>query len=183
PTPKPPTPPAVVEPDEEDYDLVCYRHPDRETSLRCYKCNRPICNKCTHKTSVGYICPVCHREAEDTFFNAKPTDYLIAPGVALPLSLIIGFLIVRFGAGGGFFFFIIIFAVSSAIGTFIGRIAKQAVGRRRGRYLPHLVAAMIALGVLPFLLIALLSGAGLFGFLMPAIYVFVASGAAIYQMK
>ena len=31
-------------------------------------------------------------------------------------------------------------------GSFIGRVTKAAVGRRRGRYLPHLVAAIVALG-------------------------------------
>ena len=173
---------------EETYDLVCYRHPDRETSLRCYNCNRPICIECTHKTPVGYICPVCQREAEDIFFNAKPSDYLVAPAVALPLSLLAGFLVVQLGGLGGFLLFFIIFAVSGAVGSFIGRLAKRAIGGRRGRYLPHTVAAMVILGALPFLLLPLLAaffgGArGLIGLLMPGIYLFVATGAAFYQMK
>ena len=185
---------AVFSPDnepvvaEETYDLVCYRHPDRETSLRCYNCNRPICIECTHKTPVGYICPVCQREAEDIFFNAKPSDYLVAPAVALPLSLLAGFLVVQLGGLGGFLLFFIIFAVSGAVGSFIGRLAKRAIGGRRGRYLPHTVAAMVILGALPFLLLPLLAaffgGArGLIGLLMPGIYLFVATGAAFYQMK
>lgn len=173
---------------EEIYDLVCYRHPDRETSLRCYNCNRPICIECTHKTPVGYICPICQREAEDIFFNAKPSDYLVAPAVTLPLSLLAGFLVVQIGGLGGFFLFFIIFAVSGAIGSFIGRMAKRAIGGRRGRYLPHTVAAMVILGALPFLLLPLLAallggGRGIIGLLMPGIYLFVATGAAFYQMK
>lgn len=193
--PLPPPPPPVVKEappqekvEEVDYELACYRHPTRETSLRCYNCNRPICIECTNKTPVGYICPVCQREAEDIFFNSKPTDYVIAPAVALPLSLIAGFLVVRLGGFGGFFLFFIIFAVSGAIGSFIGRVAKQAVGRRRGRYLPHVVAAMVILGALPFMLPSILAvifggPAGLFGLLLPGIYLFVATGAAIFQMK
>lgn len=178
-------PAAVV---EENYDLVCYRHPDRETSLRCYNCNRPICIECTHKTPVGYICPICQREAEDIFFNAKSSDYLVAPAVALPLSLLAGFLVVRLGGFGGFLLFFIIFAVSGAVGSFIGRIAKRAIGGRRGRYLPHTVAAMVILGALPFLLLPLLAAVfggarGLIGLIMPGIYLFVATGAAFYQMK
>lgn len=180
--------PSNPAPTDEQYDLVCYRHPDRETSLRCYNCGRPICIECTHKTPVGYICPICQREAEDTFFNAKPSDYLIAPAVAFPLSLLAGFLVVQLGGSGGFFLFFIIFAVSGAIGSFIGRLAKRAIGGRRGRYLPHTVAAMVILGALPFLLLpllgALLGGSrGLIGLIMPGIYLFVATSAAFYQMK
>lgn len=185
---------AVFPPDEptpvaeENYDLVCYRHADRQTSLRCYSCGRPICIECTHKTPVGYICPVCQREAEDVFFNAKSSDYLVAPAVALPLSLLAGFLVVQLGGRGGFFLFFIIFAVSGAIGSFIGRLAKRAIGQRRGRYLPHAVAGMVVLGALPFLLLPLLGllfgGVGnLLGLIMPGIYLFVATGAAFYQMK
>ncbi|MEU2880994.1 hypothetical protein ABZ651_33340, partial [Streptomyces sp. NPDC007070] len=26
---------------------TCYRHPDRETGVRCTRCERPICPECT----------------------------------------------------------------------------------------------------------------------------------------
>jgi tetratricopeptide (TPR) repeat protein len=42
--------------EDEEFELYCYRHPDRATALRCYSCNRPICSACTNKTPVGYIC-------------------------------------------------------------------------------------------------------------------------------
>ncbi len=172
---------------EADYELYCYRHPDRATSLRCYNCDRPICISCANKTPVGYICPECQREAEDAFFNSKPLDYLIAALVSLPISLLMGYLIVRFFSGG-FLFFIIIFFVSGAIGSFIGRITKRAIGGRRGRYLPGLVVAMMILGVaLPALpiLLAVLTGSvgGLLALLGPGIYLFVGASAAYWQMR
>ncbi|MCA9866440.1 MAG: hypothetical protein KIS95_00555 [Anaerolineae bacterium] len=172
---------------EADYELYCYRHPERATSLRCYNCDRPICISCANKTPVGYICPECQREAEDAFFNSKPLDYLLAALVSLPISLLTGFLIVRFFSGG-FLFFIIIFFVSGAIGSFIGRITKRAIGGRRGRYLPALVVAMMILGVvipaLPILL-AVLTGSvgGLLALLGPGIYLFVGASAAYWQMR
>ena len=170
----------------EVYDLVCYRHPDRETALRCYNCGKPICSQCAVKTPVGYSCPDCIREKEDIFFNSKPTDYVIAPLVALPLSVLAGYLVTLFG--GGFLMFFIIFFVGGLIGGFIGRMAKRAVGNRRGRYLPHVVAAMVVLGVaipaLPILLAILFGSPGaIMALLMPGIYAFVATGAAYYQMK
>ncbi len=36
---------------------VCYRHPDRETYVRCTRCDRPICPDCMVSASVGFQCP------------------------------------------------------------------------------------------------------------------------------
>lgn len=36
---------------------VCYRHPDRETYVRCTRCDRPICPDDMVPASVGFQCP------------------------------------------------------------------------------------------------------------------------------
>ncbi len=174
----------------EDQPLVCYRHPDTETNLRCNRCNRPICVKCANRTSVGYRCPECLREIEAEYFNAKSSDYILASAVAFPLSLVAGYLITLFGGGFGFFFFFIVAAVGSGIGTLIARLTFRAIGRRRGRYMPRLIAGLIvAGGLLPALffgLVALMFGGGFGGLtllLMPGIYSFVAGSAAYYFLR
>ena len=58
---------------------TCYRHPDRETYVRCTRCDRSICPDCMHSASVGFQCPECVKEGNrsvrqrQTLFGGKAT--------------------------------------------------------------------------------------------------------------
>jgi len=158
----------------------CYRHHDTPTSLRCYDCDKLICIKCANKTPVGYICPDCKRDLEDTYYTAKPTDYLIALAVSLPLSIAIGALVVMGSSALGFWALFIMSAVGGFIGNLIGRVVKVAIGKRRGRYIPHLVAGMVGLGVSWGFLMMF---GNILGMIVLGLYIFVAGGAAFYWSK
>jgi len=64
-TTPPPQPPIedfeLRMPDDLDVEH-CYRHPDRETGVRCANCGRPICHDCMTPAAVGFRCPECMAE-------------------------------------------------------------------------------------------------------------------------
>jgi hypothetical protein len=161
-----------------DVVLFCANHPNRQTHLRCNRCGKPICTSCAKPTPVGYRCPECIREREDIFFSATVLDYLIVLIVTIPLSLFGGWLATRLG-----FFTIFLGAFA---GSLIGRITFWAARRRRGRWMPLLVGALVVIGGLlpgiPYLL-ALLFGHFSLNVLWIGIYIVAASGSAYYQMK
>ena len=53
---------------------ACYRHPERETYIRCARCERYICPDCMTVAPVGFQCPECIREGART--ARQPTTVL-----------------------------------------------------------------------------------------------------------
>ena len=60
---------------------TCYRHPGRETYIRCQRCDRPICPDCMNDASVGFQCPSCvaegaksTRSGRTAYGGLRPTD-------------------------------------------------------------------------------------------------------------
>ena len=50
---------------------VCYRHPDRETYVRCVRCERPVCPDCMRSAAVGFQCVECVKEGAATVRTPK----------------------------------------------------------------------------------------------------------------
>ena len=132
----PTTPPAV-----EPGTLHCYRHPDRETLIRCGRCDRPICLQCQVRHPVGVRCRDCAQIRKDPLTSLTPAQYGLAFVSALGASIVGGFIAPFLGLLFAFFVGPII---GGAIAEFVGRV----IGYKRGLPLQVLVAVCIVLGVL-----------------------------------
>jgi hypothetical protein len=160
----------------------CYRHPDVETGLRCNRCGKPICPKCARRTPVGFRCPDCIREQENKYYSGGNFDYLIAAIIAFPLALIATALFTFILNGFGFFMLLIAFFVAPAAGGLIAEAVRWGVGRRRSRYLRHVVVGCIILATVPFLLRLLWVG-NLYGLIGPGMFLFLASSTVVARLR
>ncbi|WP_166427215.1 rhomboid family intramembrane serine protease [Nonomuraea mesophila] len=71
-TSQPPSPPPQPEQPAEAVP-TCYRHPDKETWVRCQRCERPICPDCMRDAAVGFQCPECVAEGNKGLRQARST--------------------------------------------------------------------------------------------------------------
>jgi membrane associated rhomboid family serine protease len=68
-------PPMPTPPGQPGAEAVptCYRHPERETYVRCQRCERPICPDCMRDAAVGHQCVECVREGNRSIRQTKTT--------------------------------------------------------------------------------------------------------------
>ena len=135
--------------------------------LRCNRCGKLLDAKTAIRTSVGYRCENCLKEMQAAFYTATLRDYAVAIAVALPISLVAGW----FFSIAGIFAILLGAGTGSAIGAAVWRL----IGRRRGRYLPIVVAICVALGGVAPLIIT--------WNLYAIVYAILAAGSAFYRLK
>jgi hypothetical protein len=166
--------------------LFCANHPQTPTSLRCNRCEKPICPKCAVQTPTGYRCKECVHGQQKIFDTAQWYDY---PSAFLTIAVLtyLGSLIVdRVG-----FFTILLAPVA---GLVIAEASRSIVRRRRSRRLTRLAVLAVIVGCLPKLIFWILSiieifsrvglsGAGaLFPVLWQGVYLFMVSSAIYYRL-
>ena len=173
-------------------NLFCYVHPNRPTTLRCNRCERPICAQCAILTPTGYRCKECVKSQQKVFDTAVWTDYIVAFIVAVIASGIASVLVMVVSS---FFFGIFVLFIAPGAGAVIGNVILRFIKNRRSRLLFTTAAVGIVVGGIPALLIYTLpailmifSGSlqGL-GVLLPAIwqvvYLVMAVPAAYTQIS
>jgi len=165
----------------------CYKHPQRETSLRCNRCEKLICTQCAVHTPTGYRCPTCIRSQQKSFDTAQWYDYVAAGIVAGLLSYFGALIATRLG------FFLIL--IAPLIGTGIAEAVRIATGKRRSKKLFLTTAIAIILGCSPLLvwkllrLFAVFSQApetGIYSFIdiiLLGVYLGIATPTAYYRIR
>jgi len=119
----------------------CAVHPERDTELRCNRCERYMCVDCAKRTPVGYTCRECVRGHENKFYQGTLIDYALVAAVSAIGGALTVF--VTSLAGG---FLLIGFIIAPAIGGSTAQIALQITGRRRGRQSGFVSAGALLLG-------------------------------------
>jgi hypothetical protein len=160
----------------------CYVHPDRETMLRCNRCDRPICTACAVLTPTGYRCKQCVRGQLKVFDTAQWIDY--------PLAILIAGALAFFGSLAAQVLGFFTIFIAPVVGVIIAEAVRWAVRKRRSRLLFQLAAGGALLGALPLLLIDLIgvlfSGGGgfsLFRLIWPAVYAFLVVSTTYYRLS
>jgi hypothetical protein len=167
-----------------DETLYCENHPDRETTLRCNRCNKPICPSCAVQTPVGYRCKQCVRGQQKVFETARTSDFILA-AVITAVGTGIAIVLLRFIGFWGFF-------AAPMVGGGLAELIRRVTGRRRSRKMPAAVIAGGVLGLLPHLwplvfLVLFPSGSEILGslglVLFPVIYAVLLVGAAVTRLQ
>ena len=83
---------------------TCYRHPSRETHIRCQRCDRPICPDCMRDAAVGFQCPECVAEGRKTtragrtaFGGLRPTNAGTTSFVLIGINALVWLMILASG--------------------------------------------------------------------------------------
>lgn len=160
--------------------LYCYNHPQRETQLRCNRCERPICSECAVLTPTGYRCKECIRGQQKIFDNAQAFDYPLAVIVAGVLSFLGSYL-------AGFLWFFILMA-APIVGVIIAEAVRWVVRKRRSKLLGQVATVAVVVGSLPLLMVALLpllaggSIGSIIGIVIRGLYTVLVTSSFYYRL-
>ena len=66
--------------------LYCANHPTVATTLRCNRCEKPICPQCAVLTPTGYRCKECVKSQQKIFDTSEARDFLLGFIVTALLS-------------------------------------------------------------------------------------------------
>ena len=87
---------------------TCYRHPDRETYIRCQRCDRSICPDCMRDAAVGFQCPGCvaegaksTRSGRTAYGGLRSSNPALTSLVLIGLNVAVWLSVLATGGSGG----------------------------------------------------------------------------------
>jgi tetratricopeptide (TPR) repeat protein len=183
PEPEPLTQEAALQPAPTDAveTLYCYRHPDRETGLRCTNCGNPICPDCVRPAPVGQFCPDCARERRPVNYQVEAWHIVVAAVVALVYGTLMTFLAFNVLGFARFFSFIVAFLLGPIAGEGLVRILEVVAQKKRGKAMQIALSVAYAFGAAP-LLVPLFFVAPFLGIAL-AIFTVIAITTAMARLR
>jgi hypothetical protein len=135
----------------EPETLHCATHADVETTLRCGKCEKPICPRCLVMTPVGARCKECAAARKLPTFQLSGLNYLVAGLVALGMGLGVGLVWGLIEWLLPSYLFSILLAAGA--GWLIAEVIGRAVNRKRGTWLGIIggLTVLLAYGIVFFI--------------------------------
>ncbi|MCW2791202.1 MAG: Rhomboid family protein [Nocardioides sp.] len=119
---------------------TCYRHPGRESYIRCQRCDRPICPDCMRDAAVGFQCPSCIAEGAKSTRSGRTAYGGLRPTDASTTSMAIIAVIAAV--------WLFLLATGGGASTWYNRLALLPVGRcipadRPDQYFPRITSEAV----------------------------------------
>ena len=162
--------------------MYCANHPTVETTLRCNRCEKPICSKCAVLTPTGYRCKECIKELQKIFDTSLwydyPLTFIIVAVLAYLGSLIGGWIAIRFG----FYIIILTLFLAPALGGLIAAAVRLVTKRRRSKNLFFLAVVAAVVGCIPVAL-GLFQFFSLFELIYLVMYIILMTSTLYYRLS
>lgn len=128
----------------------CIKHPNRQTNLRCNRCNELICPRCMIISPVGIRCLKCGKSTPLPIYSLTLHDLVKAIATSITLGLLAGFI---------FFLvilqnlpYLLILASMALWGYVLGQAISMVTGKKRGLSLQIIGIVGIVMSFLPVVL-------------------------------
>ena len=116
--------------------VECARHRRVQTTLRCGRCDTPICPQCLVHAAVGIRCPDCGRPQRLPSYSVSPgrlalaLTVAVATGVAGGAATAVAAVIFAYSAIP--FGFLVPVAAFAGVGLLVGELTSLASNRKQG---------------------------------------------------
>lgn len=123
--------------------IFCTNHSQRETVLRCGKCERPFCSDCLVHTPVGLRCRQCANVGRSPVYVVPPAQVALALGAGLGAGVALGLALFALPILRAFALWL-----SPVYGIAVGEAVSAAANRKRGPVLQLVTVVSVLLGAI-----------------------------------
>ena len=131
----------------------CTKHPNKQTNLRCNRCNELICPLCMVASPVGIRCLNCGKSTPLPTYSLTSYDLVKAIATSITLGLLAGFIFLVIIQKLPY---ILILASMALWGYILGQVISLATGKKRGLSLQIIGIVGIVMSFLPIVLFQIL---------------------------